>query len=156
MVKWKVSLSFIFYSFYMMKKHVLISAAILASFLIAGVPVLAKTKTTNPAKLSCIQTAVSKREASLITGYQALTTSIVGALNQRKTELNTAWGNTSVAERRVAIKNAWKMFGDNDKAAHVTWRTAKASAWATFKAESKACGASAALDTTTSAADKNL
>ena len=119
-------------------KTALFITAMLLSFAVA-VPAFAhgtaeveikNKKTTN---LSCIQTAVTVRETALLTAFGAFHDDVEEGLEARKTALISAWGLTSGAERTKALRTAWKEWKTDQTNANKSFRTARKSAWDTFK-----------------------
>lgn len=87
--------------------------------------------------LSCMQSAIDTREASIISAITTFHGDFEEALNDRKTDLNAAWGMTSASERGAALKAAWASWRDAQKAAVDTMKKARKSAWDTFKNTAK-------------------
>ena len=94
-------------------------------------------KTLDPA---CVRPFVATREDAIITAEGALHTAWSAALQTRKKDLDAAW-MLSDAERKPAVKKAWKSFGSARKAARGDYRTAVDAAWKNFKKSVKSCGA---------------
>lgn len=89
------------------------------------------------ADTTCMQTAVSTREAALITAFDTFNTDVKTALIARKAALNDAWGSTTVSERNVALKDAWKTWKSAHKEAFKDLKAARKEAWDTFKSTVK-------------------
>lgn len=123
-------------------KTILATIALLLTFAVA-LPVFAhgdtatETKTKKNVNLSCMQTAVTVRETALLTAFGAFHDDIEEGLEARKTALITAWGLSSGAERTKAIRTAWKTWKTDQKDAHKAFKSARKSAWDTFKSTVK-------------------
>lgn len=109
----------------------------------------AANSTSNTATFSCVQEAVSEREAALQEGWVAFSGKIDDAYLERSEALDEAYGSSDVATLKTAIKNAWKSFKNAVKEARADWKEVRKDAWATFKTDKKACRAPAAADDTT-------
>lgn len=90
-------------------------------------------------QMTCISTAITKREAALIAGHDAYAAAIKTAYTNRSTALTAAWTKTDPKERRALVKAADRAFYDATKAARKSWNTARRTAWKTFETERKAC-----------------
>jgi hypothetical protein len=118
----------------------LLVTGLVMSVMICAVPFSADAQTTKTKKTvnkTCIQTAVDVREAAVMISFTDFNGQIVAALTERKAALNTAWGLTDTAARRVAIKKAWSDWKADRKAANTELKTEKLAAWATFKETAK-------------------
>jgi hypothetical protein len=118
-----------------MKKIFILSFALAGIVLGAG-----SAEAITTANLSCVKSAVEKRETVLATAISTHASAIESALSARKSALVAAWGIAERVPRRNAIKSAWKAFKTSAKSAHHDARTAKNTAWRTFNADVKACG----------------
>ena len=96
--------------------------------------------------LSCMQTAVQKRDSSIIAAFDVFHTSLSGALTARRDALSTAWGITDARQRRAAIKSAWDAFKASKDSAVKTLRNSRNDAWKQFVADGKACKTPVAND----------
>lgn len=103
-----------------------------------GIPVLAEYA-PKKADLTCMRTAVGKREDAIVAAKEKSFASLDAAFKTRKDALKSAWDKTDAKERRSAINAAWKAFKESHKAARAQLRTDDKSAWTTFKSESKKC-----------------
>lgn len=117
----------------------LISGSLLALSLVGAMPVMAQT----PADLACVQSAVNKREGSIIAAWDIFSASARTALTTRQSSLNSAWAIQERQERRAAIKSAWQTFRTSAKDAKKTLNDSRRSAWQQFKMDAKACAGSA-------------
>lgn len=90
--------------------------------------------------LSCIRTAVIKREAATASSYATFNTSVSAAISARGTALAAAWNIAVTADRNAAIKTAWKNYHTSVKTAAQKHRTDTRTAWQTFRTERRACG----------------
>ncbi len=132
----------------MFKKTIAISATLLT--LSIAIPVLAKTdagtaSTTTSAlvtaKISCVGAAVSVRETSLITGIGAYTKATSDAYSARASALQGAYGQTTLAAVKTAVKSVWSTFNSSMKTARKDWQTARNAAWAKYRTSVAACKA---------------
>jgi len=122
----------------------LISGSLLALSLMGTVPAMAQT-TPTPADLACVQTAVGKREGSIIAAFDVFSASGRTALTTRQSSLNAAWGIQVRKDRRAAIKAAWQAFRTAGKDAKKVANDSRKSAWAQFKTDARACAGAAGL-----------
>ncbi|MCR4274716.1 MAG: hypothetical protein NUW02_01550 [Candidatus Campbellbacteria bacterium] len=128
-----------------MKK--LIAFLMVVGILLSATPALAESDSSSPRSngkivdLTCMQTAVEKRENTIITAWDTLHTTATTALKARRDALVEAWKIEDRKERNAAIKAAWKSFKDAKKGMWRTWNSARKSAWKTFKTDAKACRA---------------
>ncbi len=105
-------------------------------------PAFAQTSSTTPSTmLSCMQSAVEKRETSIISAVDGFSSSISKIHSTRKTALVDAWKIEDKTTRNEARKSAWTTYRTDAKSAHTTMKTARQTAWNTFKADRIACGA---------------
>jgi hypothetical protein len=100
------------------------------------------TATTTPViiNITCVNTALDKREDALIAGHDALNVSVKTALQTRLTNLKAAWAKTTPAERQIARKVAYDTFNVSVKTAHQTMKTVRINTWNTFNVDMAACG----------------
>jgi hypothetical protein len=106
--------------------------------------------------LSCMVSAVEKRDNAIIAAWDTFSTTHKTALETRRDALKTAWADSNKATRRAAVRNAWRTFRNSKKNAWRTRKSAIRSAWRTFNAERKACGAQAADESGTQATDLTI
>ena len=145
-----------------MKKLAVLSAGLSLLTLAIAVPVFADTATgTTSQKLkidtACMQSAVSKREAAIASGFSAYSSTVSSALSTRASAFASAWGLTSAKARNTALKAAWKAYRSSVSSARSAWSKARQSAWVTFYSARKSCGTNAtAEDTTTHSVDATL
>lgn len=139
------------------------SRAALLGTLVAGVAVAAVAapgSAPTPKKkvnLTCIQTAVEKRENAIIAAVDAYATKVKTALIARRDTLKAAWNKTDAKERRDGIRAAWNAFRGTWKNANRDLHVARKAAWEQFKKDRRACGkAESPEDTAGQAADANL
>lgn len=108
----------------------------------AAVPALAETsRFNNDTFLSCMQTAVGKREDAIISSTSTFSTALNQSLTNRKGDLLRAWQISDQAQRETARKLAWKTFQDSVSTARTTFKASKTSTWDTFRTDRKVCGA---------------
>lgn len=134
-----------------MKKLLLVSlAAVIALPVMAQQAENVKNKIKEvkaPVDVACVQTAIEKRENSILTAYDTQYTAIKAALIVRKDALKNAWTLTDQKTRREAIKAVWSTF-KTTKEARKAFHSARESAWKQFSAESKKCGKTVSADET--------
>lgn len=104
--------------------------------------------------VTCIQDAIEKRDSAIVPAFNAFSSSVVTALETRKTELKAAWEKTNTAERRLALRDAWKKYKKAVTDARKQLRTAKKTAWQQFAQEAQACKVSG--DPTTASVDNSI
>lgn len=90
--------------------------------------------------LTCMKTAVEKRENAIEATWDKFSASIKSALETRKSELSTAWGITNRLERAKAINAAWTKFRMSRISARKTLDVERQAAWQQFIADRKVCG----------------
>jgi hypothetical protein len=139
-----------------MKKKTLVALSVGALALGSFVTVAQAKKTVSPAKATCIQTAVLKRETAGITAFDAYTTSLRNVLGTRQEALKNAWGKTVLTERRSAIKSAWKNFRNSRLEIRKVYKAAQKSAWDTFKNEQRNCNVKGLQEDNAGQAEDNL
>jgi hypothetical protein len=105
---------------------------------------LAKAKTaakssTQAADISCIKTAVEKREKAIQAAMEEFNKSVKSDLKDREKALLAAWSITDVAKRRASIKSAWSTFNTSFKTDKKTFNDAVKAARTQFAADVKAC-----------------
>ncbi len=106
-------------------------------------PTLAQTSsTTTPSSmLTCMQSAVEKRETSIISAVDGFNSSMSKIHSVRKTALVDAWKIEDKVARNEARKTAWTSYRTDAKSAHATMKASRQSAWMTFKNDRILCGA---------------
>ena len=98
--------------------------------------------TLDAVQLSCMQSAVGKREGAIGAAFDAFAASVKAAFEARKGALNTAWGNADKEARREAIRAAWKNFRDAKKTARRTFDQSRRGTWKQFKEDRRTCNVS--------------
>ncbi len=89
--------------------------------------------------LSCIASAVAKRESAIQSAFSAMSSSWSSALATRASDLSSAWAMTDKTARNSAVRAAWKKFQDSQKAAKKAYNDARKAAWSQFTTDRKAC-----------------
>lgn len=108
-----------------------------------GVPAITATNTPKATfDVACVQNAIEKRDTAISIGVDVFATSVKSALTTRKDALKAAWAITKSQDRRIARKAAWAAYNKSAKDAHTALKTARNSAWSTYKTDIKACKAS--------------
>lgn len=95
--------------------------------------------TTPGPRLACMQTAVDKRDGSIIIAFGQFSTAITSALIVRKDALIAAWGINDRKARRQAIKTAWDAFRRSNHDARATLKSERTAAWKQFGVDAKGC-----------------
>jgi len=142
-----------------MKKILLTLACF--SLLVVGAIVLAdstSTATTSviTADATCMKNAIEKRDTTIISSFDIYQASVKSALEARKTALKAAWDLNDKAQRKAAIKAAWKNYRDSVKLARSTLNAAKKAAWKQYVVDRKACKSVGMEDSTGSGVDAIL
>lgn len=96
--------------------------------------------------ITCVQTAVEKREAAVAASVDTYYSALKTALSVRRDALKTAWAITDNKARSTAVNAAWKTFQDSRKAAQKIYRDSRNAAWKTFSTDRKACGLSSSAE----------
>jgi hypothetical protein len=94
----------------------------------------------NNINVTCVQTALDKRENSIMTAHDAFNTAIKNALSTRLTSLKASYTEPTQTLRKTKRQQATTAFKTATQAAHTNMRTARVSAWNTFNTDMKACG----------------
>lgn len=148
-----------------MSKNILVFGGMLLALLFVFSPVSAETEGTlgtnpsptlftppvntsakNPvvdvaAKIACVRSAVSVREAAMVSAVATHAEAIKAAHATRVNELDGAYSNTTTKAVQAGVKVAWADFNKSVKAATKAWKTNKNAAWATFRTAVKDCKA---------------
>lgn len=90
-------------------------------------------------RLACMQTAVAKRDGSIITAFGKFSSAITSALTVRKDALVAAWGINDRQGRRAAIRAAWNAFRGSNQSARATLKSERTAAWKQFAVDAKGC-----------------
>jgi hypothetical protein len=122
-----------------MKKIIIGLMAIVFSLSIAITAMAATKNATSTTNLSCVKTAVEKRENAIISAYDKLATDMKAALEKRKNALIQAWGISDAKARRAARLAVWKTYKIDQLTARKTNREAIKNAWQQFYTDGKAC-----------------
>jgi hypothetical protein len=97
------------------------------------------TKTVIPRDTLCINKKVTARELAIIAAYKKMSGGITNALNNRATELTSAWNIPDTKIRKKAITQAWNKYIIARKAFIKTYRQEVAVAWKKAKTDMKTC-----------------
>lgn len=89
--------------------------------------------------VACIQAALDKRESAIILSFDKKSMTVKTALDQRKTDLKSAWALSNLKDRIRARLTAWKNFKKVDYSSRTTYRKEVKSVWAQYKIDKKAC-----------------
>jgi len=139
-----------------MKKKLVIALGISALALGLFVTGAQAKKVVSPAKASCVQSAVAKRETATIAAFDLYTTQMRNVLGTKKEALNSAWGKTEIAQRRTAINSAVKSFRSSRIEIRKTYKAAQKAAWNLFKDEQKNCGTAGLQEDNAGQTEENL
>ncbi|MEK7167297.1 MAG: hypothetical protein AAB732_02710 [Patescibacteria group bacterium] len=106
---------------------------------------IAPKKSIAPKKidLTCVKTAVEKRETAIIATVDVYATSIKSAFETRKTALLAAWGITDQKARNIAIKNAFAKNRVAKRTALRIYKKTRLTTWQNFTKARIACKAPA-------------
>lgn len=118
---------------------VLLTLSVLSTLAII-VPVsiqTAQAKTIKKVDLTCMQAAVDTREDAIADAFATFNTDVEEALASRKTALHDAWGMEDGKERNAEIKEIWKTWKSDHKAAFKVLKEERKEAWTTFKSTVK-------------------
>lgn len=116
--------------------------------ILGAVAIATEIKTTNliPAGqqlsgvvVTCIKTALEKRENTVISAVTTYQGSNLTALTTRKTALLAAWDKTTKSEVKTAVAAAWKAYKTSLSTLKSTLHTARDAAWKAYKTEVKTC-----------------
>jgi hypothetical protein len=88
---------------------------------------------------ACVKPAVTTRENSLKSAFDAYSASVSSAMSTRSSALASAYSNSDTAAIKKGISDAWVAFRDARKAAGEKFRTDRKAAWSTFAASVKSC-----------------
>src|SRR3989338_3073510 len=88
---------------------------------------------------ACIQAALDKRESAIILSFDKKSMAVKTALDQRKTDLKSAWALSNLKDRIKARLAAWKNFKKADNSSRMTYRKEVKAAWEQYKKDKKAC-----------------
>ena len=119
-----------------------------------ALPVMADNSTSStstprvvpPFNVVCMQTAVDKRDSSVISAWDTLSAAIKSALSARQSDIKTAFGITDKKARKTAIRDAWKTHSKAARDARSAFKSARELAWKTYYADRRACGQAAVSD----------
>ncbi len=116
--------------------------------ILGAVAIATEIKTTNPvpngqqlsgAVVTCIKTALEKRENAVVSAVTTFQNSSLAALNTRKTSLLAAWDKTTKTDVKAAITVARKAYKTSMTDLKTTQSTARKWAWDIYKTDVKAC-----------------
>lgn len=116
--------------------------------ILGAVAIATEIKTTNlipPVQqlsgvvITCSNTALEKRENAVISAVTAYQTTELASLNDRKSGLLTAWNKTTKSELKSAVSAVRKIYKATISGAKSVLRTAKESAWTTYKNDIRVC-----------------
>lgn len=115
-----------------------------------ALPALAQTTSTGATattatKIACVSTAVATREAAIDTAVTAHADAVNTAYKTRAIELAGAYSNTTAKTVQAGVKVAWADFSKSVKSAATKWKSARNSAWSSFRTSAKACKAPAGV-----------
>jgi hypothetical protein len=85
---------------------------------------------------TCMAEAVETREAAIAAAWEDFNESITAALKERKDALIAAWSDGEDGSRN-AIKDAWKAWKADSRAAHTELRADRRAAWDAFNKTAK-------------------
>lgn len=103
-------------------------------------PKIQPRKAVPAPKLSCIQSAVEKRENALVVAIDAHSTTLKTALTTRGTDLKAAWGISNNKQRQAAINAAWSKYNRSAKTINENLRKARNQNWQMYELSRRKCG----------------
>lgn len=125
-------------------KKILISSLLFAPLFvfaqISGTVTTQKDTSLATTTVSCVQTALEKRENALISGHDSYNTAVKTALTKRLENLKTAWALPERKDRAEKRQSAYKTFKSDMQTANLAMKTARNTAWRTYETDAKACG----------------
>jgi hypothetical protein len=92
--------------------------------------------------VSCVISAVDKRDTAIIAAFDTYTSAARSALTVRKDALKVAWAIADTSQRKTAIRAAHKTYRSSVMTARNNFKNAKKTAWKQFKSDAKLCGTS--------------
>jgi hypothetical protein len=95
------------------------------------------TRASSTVNISCMAEAVETREDALMASWIDLNEDLSEALTDRKEALMEAWDIDRQSDRTKAIREAWKNWKDDKKAAHAEFRSDRKATWQTFNKTAK-------------------
>lgn len=132
--------------------------------ILGAVAIATEIKTTNlvPAGqqfswaiITCIKTAVDKRETTIFSAFTVYTDSSLASLATRKTSLLAAWNKPTKAEIKSAISVAWKTYKSSMSDNKALLHTSRSTAWAIYKADIKLCKWTSLVQNVDTSSEKN-
>lgn len=96
------------------------------------------------AQLTCMATAVDKREVAIQAALDVYYTAAKTSLQTRQTGLKAAWAVQDRDARKKAIKDAWTAFKGTWRNESKKMNKARNAAWQQFNVDRKACGVASA------------
>lgn len=99
-----------------------------------------ENKELTTVQLSCLKSATTKREDSVIAAMNAFHSAMITAMTARKTALESVWSMPKSSDRSVARETLHTVYKNSMTLAHKNLKVARDGAWTSFKTESKSCG----------------
>ena len=90
-------------------------------------------------QLTCLRTAVAKRESALMGGVTMMNSTISSAFMTRASALDSAYQVSDKEARKTAVDTAWSTFRSSTETAQKTTQDTQKSTWDIFKTDTKAC-----------------
>lgn len=88
---------------------------------------------------TCMQNAVDKRDSAVISAVDKFSSSIKSALSTRKDALKAAWGQSTKADIRLAVRTAWDAYNKSARDARKGLNTDRKAAWGQYKTDARVC-----------------
>lgn len=110
----------------------------------SGMTQSGKTLTTE--QLTCVRTALGKREAAVLASFTTTSSAISSSFSTRTTALDAAWSIADRLTRKQAIDTAWKNWNTSSKTARDADKKARDLAWKNYKTEVQTCKVPEALE----------
>jgi len=95
------------------------------------------TRASSSVDITCMAEAVETREDALMEAWTDLNSAVSAALTDRKEALMDAWDISNQSDRAKAVREAWKDWKNDKKAAHAEFRSDRKSIWAAFNKTAK-------------------
>jgi gas vesicle protein len=95
------------------------------------------TRASSTVDISCMAEAIETREDALMTAWDDLGEAISDALADRKEGLMDAWDISNQSDRTKAVREVWKEWKNDKKAAHAEFRSDRKAIWQAFNKTAK-------------------
>jgi hypothetical protein len=130
-------------------KELFIVTAVSTFLVVAVLPMFAEaaaTSSVNQVNVTCVRSAVAKREKFTATSYAVSVEAVRSALLIRSSALDVAWNVQERKSRSATVRDTWKAFYTSSQAARKALRQSTLAGWKQFRIERKACGTLGAIE----------